>query len=128
MSRQELSEFQKGQRDGAARFGHTPTEIEKVLGFARTTIRHIITRIKTRRSSENKERVGRPRKSLDRDERLLIQKALDDTKMPLRELKFEANSDLLISYYISLYLNPLSILDRARSRVSMYVTCGNGQR
>src|SRR5579859_138456 len=72
MSRKELSEFQKGQIDGAARFGHTDTEIHKLFGFARGTIHHIITRIKTRGFSENIERVGRPRKSTDRDERLLI--------------------------------------------------------
>jgi len=97
MSRKELSEFQKGQIDGAARFGHTDTEIHKLFGFARGTIHHIITRIKTRGFSENIERVGRPRKSTDRDERLLIRRALDDTKMPLRELKFETNSNLSIS-------------------------------
>jgi len=97
MSRQELSDFQKGQIDGAARFGHSATEIHKLFGYARGTIHHIITRIKINGSAENKERVGRPRKSTDRDERLLLRRALDDTKMPLRELKFEANSDLSIS-------------------------------
>jgi hypothetical protein len=97
MSRQELSEFQKGQIDGAVKFGHTFMEIENVLSFPRSTVRSIITCIKKCGFSENIERVGRPRKSLDRDERLLINKALDDTKMPLRELKFEAISDLSIS-------------------------------
>ena len=69
---QELTEFQKGQIDGAARFGHTATEIHKVLGYARSTIHDIITHIKNRGFSENKQRVGRPRKSIDRDNRLLI--------------------------------------------------------
>jgi transposase len=93
----ELTPFQKGQIDGAHKFGHTPTEIQKVLGFARGTIIDLIKRIKIRGSDENKERVGRPRKSFDRDDRILLRKALDDTKIPLRELKFEANSDLSIS-------------------------------
>jgi transposase len=97
MSRQELTEFQKGQIDGANKFGHTVPEIQKVLGFPRSTIRGVIARLKIRGFSENIERVGRPRKSTDRDERLLIRKALDDTKMPLRELKFESNSNLSIS-------------------------------
>ena len=97
LPRQELTEFQKGQIDGAARFGHTATEIHKVLGYARGTIHDIITRIKNRGFSENKQRVGRPRKSMDRDDRLLIRRALDDTKMPLCELKFAANSNLSIS-------------------------------
>jgi transposase len=97
MSRQELTEFQKGQIDGASRFGHTISEIHHLFGFPRTTIHNIVARIKKRGSAENKERVGRPRKSTDRDERLLLRRALDDTKMPLRELKFEANSDLSIS-------------------------------
>jgi hypothetical protein len=97
MSRQKLSEFQKGQIDGASRFRHMVAEIEKVLDFARSTICNVIACIKIRGFSENKERVGRPRKSLDRDNRLLIRKAMEDTKMPLRKLKFESNSDLSIS-------------------------------
>ena len=93
----ELSEFQKGQIDGAQKFGHTPTEIENVLKIPWSTIRSVITRIEKRGSAENKQRVGGPRKSLDRDNRLLLRKALNDTRMPLRELKSEANSDLSIS-------------------------------
>jgi transposase len=97
MSRQELTDFQKGQIDGANRFGHTIAEIHYKFGHPHTTIASVIARLKNRGNSENKERVGRPRKSTNRDERLLIRRALDDTKMPLRELKFEANSDLSIS-------------------------------
>jgi transposase len=97
MPLQELTEFQKGQIDGASRFGHTASQIQRVLGFPESTIRSIIARIKTRGISENKERVGRPRKSFDCHERLLVRRALEDTKMPLCELKFAANSDLSIS-------------------------------
>jgi transposase len=97
MSRQELTEFQKGQIDGASRFGHTVPEIRCLFGFPKSTIVNVIKRIQIRGSAENKERVGRPRKSTDRDERLLIRRALEDTKMPLCELKFESNSDLSIS-------------------------------
>src|SRR5579859_933029 len=97
MSGSELTMFQKGQIYSAHKFGHTPSEIQRVLGFARGTVIDLINRIKIRGTDENKERVGRPRKSFDRDDRILLRKALDDTKMPLRKLKFEANSDLSIS-------------------------------
>jgi hypothetical protein len=96
MSRQELSDFQKGQIDGAARFGHSATDFHKLFGYAQSTIHCVITHIKISGSAENKEHDGCPRKSTDRNERLLLRRGLDDTKMPLRELKFEANSDLLI--------------------------------
>jgi hypothetical protein len=72
-------------------------EICGLFGFPKSTIVNVIKCIQIRGSAENKERVGRPQKSTDRDERLLIRRALEDTKMPLRELKFEANSNLSIS-------------------------------
>jgi transposase len=76
MSRQELSDFQKGQFDGAARFGHSAMEIQKLLGYARGAIHRIVTRIKITGSIENKERVSGPRKSTDRDERPLFLRSL----------------------------------------------------
>ena len=118
MSRHELTEFEKGQIDGVNKFHYTVSEIRKVFGFRRSTIRGVIERLKICGFSENKERVGRPRKPTNRDKRLLIRKALDNTKMPLCELKFEANSNLSIStirrYLDDKYIKKWIVAERSR--------------
>jgi hypothetical protein len=61
----ELTEFEKGQIDGAHRFEHTIAEIHHKFGHAHFTIISVITCIKTHGISENKEHIGLPRKSFD---------------------------------------------------------------
>lgn len=93
----ELTRYQKGQIDVYRSQGASYSQIEHALQIPRSTIYSYVRRSEKLESIENKTRPGRPKKSTERDDRFLVRKALTDTKMPLRELKWTANSDLSIS-------------------------------
>jgi len=93
-TRKELPAFQIGAIDALHNLSQTPTQIETALDLPLSTIRGVLTRIKKHGSKENKQQPGRPRSTLEHDDRLLIRQALIHTRMPLEELKVEANSNL----------------------------------
>jgi transposase len=92
-----LTDAQKGDICARHELGQSNRKIADALAIPQSTIHALLTRVKNRGSIENKQRPGRPRKSIDRDDRLLVRTALIKTRIPLRELKVEANSNLSVS-------------------------------
>jgi transposase len=92
-----LTDYQKGQIDVYRGQGYSYRELEHMLRIPRATINSYVTRSEKRDSYENNKHTGRPRKTSEHDDRILIRKALADTKMPMRELKWISNSNLSIS-------------------------------
>ena len=57
-------------------------------------MKSFLQRVKKHDSHENIKRSGRPRKSSSTDDRLIVRKALANTRLPLKQLRVEANSNL----------------------------------
>ena len=93
----ELTDSQKQTIDTLHDLGHTPAEIHRALGIPSSTVSHVLKRIEERGTTANKKSPGRPRKSNERDDRILIRKSHSSPKMTLRELKYQADSNLSIA-------------------------------
>ena len=66
-------------------------KISKELSIPRRTMSSFLDRLKTRHSFYNLLHPGRPRKTSEKFNRWLVQTALTETRLPLKELKSIAN-------------------------------------
>jgi len=89
----ELTAVQKGSILAlAAHFSHR--EIGNQLSIPHETVTDFIDRYRKRQSTENLPRLGRPKKTSDAADRLLVRVAEANTRIPFRELKNEVNLDV----------------------------------
>jgi hypothetical protein len=95
--RNRLTKRQKAVIQDRLDDGQKPTQIEHGTGIRQSTITSFMTRVKKRASDENLKPAGRPRKSTIRDDRRVIRKALDQTRLPLSQLAFLSDSNLSVS-------------------------------
>ena len=65
--------------------------ISRELGIPRRTVSSFLERLETRHSPYNLLHPGRPRKTSSTFDRWLVQTALTETKLPLKELKSIVN-------------------------------------
>jgi transposase len=92
-----LTECQKAVILDRWNSGQTSNEIEHGTGIRRSTITSFLARVKKRGFDDNTPRAGRPRKTTNRTDRRVIQKALGQTRVPLAQLAFLSDSNLSVS-------------------------------
>ncbi len=85
-SRVQHDEARKNQFIGAVVAGQSIRKAGKDYGFAPSTAQGIYTKFKKTGSAENLPRSGRPKKTTDREERLIVRNALADRCQPFSEL------------------------------------------
>jgi hypothetical protein len=95
--RNKLTERQKAVIQDRLDNGQKPTQIGHDMGIPRSTITSFMVRVKKHASDKNLRPSGRPRKSTIRDDRRVIRKALDQTRLPLAQLAFLSDSNLSVS-------------------------------
>ena len=92
--RQRLSEAQRSAIQARHNVSQTIGQIAFDMRLPKSTVYSVLKRIQTRFSLENLPHSGRPRTTSKQDDRILIRKALTNTRLPLKELRIEANSSL----------------------------------
>lgn len=95
--RNNLTEGQKAVIQDRLNDGQKISEIAHGTEIPWSTVKNFITRLKKRGSAENFKSNGRPRKSTIRDDRRVIRKALNHTRVPLAQLPFLCDSNLSVS-------------------------------
>jgi transposase len=88
--REELTDIQKAQIVALSHH-YNPTQVGKELNIPRQTVSSFLQRYNQRNSFENLHRSGRPRKTSTTADRWLVRTALDESKLPLKELKSICN-------------------------------------
>src|SRR5947207_1378509 len=71
--------------------GNSHGKINKELGIPQHTVSSFLERLKTRHSPYNLPHPSRPRKTSEKFNRWLVQTALTETRLPLKELKSIVN-------------------------------------
>jgi transposase len=89
----ELTEYTKGRIESRGACGQTHAQIGHELHVPRTTVTSTLNRIYSRSSPKNLPHTGRPRKSSESHDRLLVRNctAPGNTRIPLGELRSKIN-------------------------------------
>lgn len=94
-NRRELSEFDKGRIVGLADCGKNLAEISKQLDIPRSTVRDFIKRSKERGHYENVPRPGRPRKTTEEIDKLIVE-VTDDRSDSLEDIQKQIVPELSV--------------------------------
>jgi len=89
-----LTEGQKGTILARHSLGQSFEQISGDMRIPKSTITSFVCRSRKRDSIDNLPQTGRPRNSSVQDDRLLVRKALANTRVPLQQLRVESNSNL----------------------------------
>ena len=85
-ARKELNEWEKGRIEGRTEY-MTDREIGRELRIPRQTISSFLTRLKSRHSSKNLPRPGRPRITTEAQNKRIIAAAETNTHVPFASLQ-----------------------------------------
>lgn len=96
-SRVQHDDARKNQFIGAVVAGQSIRKAGRDYGFAPSTAQGIYTKFKKQGFVENLPRTGRPKKTTDREERLIVRKALADRRQPFPELVKSTVADISTS-------------------------------
>lgn len=94
-NRRELTEFDKGRIVGLADCGKNLAEISKQLDIPRSTVRDFIKRSKERGHYENVPRPGRPRKTTEEIDKLIVE-VTDDRSDSLEDIQKQIVPELSV--------------------------------
>ena len=87
----ELSEFTKGNIEALHTEGVSNREIARRLGISEGSIRFNLQKLRLRGSMSNRRRSGRPRRTTEREDRLLIRSSLANRFHTARDLRANFN-------------------------------------
>ena len=89
----ELPDFTKGQIGALHTQGCKNREIARQLGISEGSVRYNISKLAQHGTMNNLRRMGRPRLTTQREDRLLIRSSLADRFKTARELRAKFNED-----------------------------------